>query len=218
MSTKLIGISGKIGSGKDSVAKMLQIHSINQGSETFLCKEDVVKLWNDEIFLHSLDNASPLPIKRFAAILKQFVANLINVDVSLLDNQDFKKTDLPIEWAKYKTPEDFYKTQMTVREIMIAIGDGMRNAVHPDIWVNALFSAYEGEKWLIPDVRYPNEMNRINKLCGTVIRVERPGIQTLDHISEKALDGADFVHTIINDGSLEDLFDKTKLVYDRISL
>src|SRR5690606_16898279 len=60
---------------------------------------------------------------------------------------------------------------------------------------------------VVPDVRFPNEVDAIRKAGGTVIQVVRPG--RLDdgdrHVSETALDGIAFDYTIINDAGLDTL-------------
>lgn len=192
----IIGVSGKIGSGKDTAASMI----------TSLLREEGIKI----------------DTKRFAFKVKQFVADIIGVHVSKLDDQNFKKSFLGPEWNYLigldpNSPWDI--KQMTVREMLIRIGDGMREKVHEDIWVNALFADYKKnffvDNWIIPDLRYPNEKNRIEKLAGVTIRINRPGIEELDHKSEKALDDAKFSYVITNDGSLEDLFEQVKAItYD----
>lgn len=228
---EIIGISGKIGSGKDTVAKLLQMHAWNKKE---ILAPKVFKYDKDYLISHNLDLLDIYPsfsTMRFATKLKQFVADILNIDPVLLDNQDFKMSKLPVEWNKVRNNIDALniKVPMTVREMLIAIGDGMRNCVHPDIWVNALFSQYRpGEyvgttqvgdrmpSWIIPDMRYPNEKERIEKLEGITIRVERPGIKKLDHISETVLDSAQFDWTIINDKDISILFDQTKMIYDDI--
>lgn len=68
----------------------------------------------------------------------------------------------------------------------------------------------EYPNWIITDLRFPDETERIIKEGGVNIRVDRPSIQrdesVVEHSSETALDNYNgFQHRIINDGSLEDL-------------
>jgi hypothetical protein len=221
----IIGISGKIGSGKDTVATLLQAHQYNLRFPFPVSKEEVLSYLDDPTACHYLDKMGEADDQMWKQVLlakklKQFVADILGVPVEKLNEQDFKKSDLPVEWNVI-VPEQFNtKRKMTVRELLIAIGDGMRERVHPDIWVNALFSQYTSEKlkWIIPDVRYPNEVNRIQKLAGTMIRVNRPGIEMIDHISETGLDNYDrFDFVIENDSDLSSLFDKTKTLLNDIN-
>lgn len=219
----VIGISGKIGSGKDTLAQLLQVHIWNerfksQGYLKHQALEGIVAGNLSSLNEYSL-NGRMFKQMLFAKKLKQFVADILGVSVEKLNDQEFKKSNLPVEWNVFQhyTSMGDGKRSMTVRELLIGIGDGMRERVHPDIWVNALFSQYDEEsRWLIPDMRYPNEHERITKLAGVTIRVERPGIATLDHISETGLDNHKFNYTIINDSDLSSLYDKSLELYNEL--
>jgi hypothetical protein len=121
---------------------------------------------------------------------------------------------------------------MTVRNFLQKLGtDGLRDGLHENVWVNALMSDYviiddnllEGEvrkvreedliypNWIITDTRFPNEAEAIRKKHGILIRVERPGVKPINnHPSEVSLDKYNFDHTIINNGSVEELAEKVK--------
>lgn len=123
MHPNIIAISGKIGSGKSTVAKILQQH------------------------------LPEFQIQIFAGRLKQFVADILSVPIEYLDDQDFKKSILGPEWAYFDSvldwskEKDQYKKQMTVRDMLIRIGNGMREKVHPDIWTTALLNQFDIELW-----------------------------------------------------------------------
>ena len=104
------------------------------------------------------------------------------------------------------------------------VGTEMGRSIHPDTWVNALFSEYtfnlrrrqnpdggttiaEGfPNWIITDVRFPNEANIIKEKGGIMVRVKRPTDIAEGHSSETALDDyKEFDYILENDGSLEDL-------------
>lgn len=127
-------------------------------------------------------------------------------------------------WAEVKL------RTMTPRLLLQLLGTECgRQVIHPEIWVNALFADYETNylntptekvrggymevsKWIITDVRFPNEVKAIEDRGGMIIRIERPGIELGTHASETALDDHVFKHTIINDGTIEDLVQKVKHV------
>ena len=113
----------------------------------------------------------------------------------------------------------------------------MRNGLHTNVWVNALFANYnaigykykdcdykviqgkwEYPNWIITDLRFPNEIEAIVERKGITIRVNRPGISLLDHPSETSLDNAEFDYTIVNDSTIEDLVIKVReiLVKEKI--
>ena len=83
--------------------------------------------------------------------------------------------------------------------------------------MNSLFASFIPEKsnWIITDVRFPNEADKILSLSGTLIRLERPGTDSgSTHESETALDNyTKFTHTIINDGGIKDLSDKIQAIF-----
>lgn len=139
--------------------------------------------------------------------------------------------------------------RITVREFLQRLGtEAMRDVIHPNTWVNALFADYkplmslsgieidfaskqsfkDGEpfygpvplehpKWIITDVRFPNEAKAIKDRGGIILRIDRPakvdlGPRRTDwmHPSETALDTWDFDYEIDNDGGVEDLMEKIK--------
>jgi len=93
---------------------------------------------------------------------------------------------------------------LTRREIWQRIGtDAMRNQVHPDVWVNALFRVLDpSENYIITDVRFRNEADAIFAAGGKIFRVLRPNFDSGAplHRSDVDLDGAVF-ETIINPGN-----------------
>lgn len=199
----LIGISGKVGSGKDTIGEIIQK----------LC----------------LTNKGPqFEIKKFAGKLKQTASLLTGIPIEKFEDQEFKKTILGSEWGKptkqnpLNAIEPFkditFVEMMSVRDLLQKLGtEAMRNGLHENVWVNALFADYtEDKQWVITDVRFPNEFKAIKEKGGIVIRVNRPGhgnsMKELAeaHPSETALDGHDFDYVIENDGNLEKLISKVK--------
>ena len=90
---------------------------------------------------------------------------------------------------------DFFAS--SYREILQKIGTTARDMADKDIWVNALFG-YDNEKimgeftwatdyWIIDDVRFPNEANRILGCNGKLIRINRPDAEDNEHIIENSL-------------------------------
>jgi hypothetical protein len=113
----------------------------------------------------------------------------------------------------------------------------MRNGLHPDTWVNALFADYKPvvkewdelgndtlvqyPNWIITDMRFPNEMQAVKANGGITIRVVRPSDKEIPldlHPSETALDDAEFDYEIINDGTIEDLKEKVEGIILHINL
>lgn len=127
--------------------------------------------------------------------------------------------------------EYFELVKLTPRKILQLLGtEAGRNIIHPNIWVNALMSEYKNysrseftkgkgiinpnpvyPNWIIPDVRFPNELAAVKAKGGITIRIERPSVISDDnHESETALDDAEFDYTVINEGTVEELINKVE--------
>lgn len=108
------------------------------------------------------------------------------------------------------------------RQLLQFVGTDIIRSQDENYWVDFLVSilTYFNETWdyvLIPDCRFPNEINEIKKLENKIncnvysVRVERDNfISDLTegqqhHISETALDDFWYDHIIYNDGTLTDL-------------
>lgn len=64
---------------------------------------------------------------------------------------------------------------------------------------------------VIADVRFPHEADAIREMGGEIWRVERPSLKQEDtHASEKEQESIVANYTIINDGTLEELYSKVK--------
>jgi hypothetical protein len=57
-------------------------------------------------------------------------------------------------------------------------------------------------------VRFPNEAEAILRRGGIMIEIVRPGVEQMNHASEIPLPKSLLTHTVINDGSVENLFNK----------
>ena len=112
------------------------------------------------------------------------------------------------------------------REIMQGVGEKMRE-IYEDIWVDTVFNtvipplAEEGfDCFIISDVRYPNEGDRVHHFKGTVVRVDRDAGGSsvgADHPSETAMDDYgewDFI--IDNNGTFEEYYAKVDGLMEEI--
>ena len=184
----IIGISGKAGSGKDTVAKMLEVLYANPD----ISYEDFAN--------KRYKNFADIQIVHFADALKETAQVLFRLGEWETNTQEGKKTT--INWIG-----------KTVRELLQGIGQGLRDAIDSDLWVKILFANTEGwSNYIIADVRYPNEIKAIKERNGILLRIDRKGAGAGNHSSETALD--DYkewdVH-IENNSSIEDLFEAMRI-------
>lgn len=101
-------------------------------------------------------------------------------------------------WAKQRFPE--------VRRLMQVFGtDVVRNLIMQDFWVKKLEERInQNSLVVVSDVRFPDEADLLLGRGGVMIRVEREGVNKLNHISEE-IDGISCDAVINNDQSFEHL-------------
>lgn len=195
----ILGISGRINSGKDTVGRIIQWH-LSSLPKTDVDVQEFLKRLPD--LPQSFD--STWQIKKFATKVKQIASLLLGVSIDKFEDREFKNSYLPREYDTLisipgKRQDGLFGTgekeikQMTVREFLQRLGtEAIRNGLHPNTWVNALFAdykeqfyQYKGEQegfmmlpnWIITDLRFSNEYEAVKKKGGLCIRVER-GTQT----------------------------------------
>ena len=168
----IISISGKIGSGKDTVGEIIQIitkspHFTDKAVESFLGREHINPVFENQ---------------KWANVLKDYVCMAIGCTREQLEDREFKEKELGEEWTNYGYAKGFwyhsdnnpshkimdsvpcskeryeeelkvnwqtaYKQVMTPRLLLQLIGtDSIRNHVHPNYWVNCLMSKYKEYKY-----------------------------------------------------------------------
>ena len=242
----IISLTGNIGCGKDTVAKMIQYYyhkkkyestfnvQYNKCLEFKMTFDEYNKLdWN-----YSYD--SGWQIKKFAYKIKQIAAILVGCKSSDFENEEFKNKELSDEWQIMKTNylfEPTIKSKRTNRWLLQQLGtEAIRNNIHKETWVNALFSEYkpkdglpkhinfEGKliekeliypNWIISDLRFLNEAKSVKDRNGIIIKIVRQSQQKEDsHQSELELNNIIQDYTIENNGTIEDLYDKVKHLLD----
>lgn len=213
----LLGISGKIGSGKDTIAKLMQAVSIPEDA-----------FWYQNAILYATEPGPNLKcdwkIKKFGDKLKEVASLLTSIPREKFEDQEFKMSNLGPEWNIDSHIEAGTPTPMTVREFLQKLGnDSIKLHLHWDTWKNALFIDYktvlqaDGKvgypNWIISDMRYTDECEAIKERGGYTLRVNRPNNPhpVSNHMSETGLDNYDkFDFVINNEGTIEDLVIRVK--------
>lgn len=202
----LIGISGKKLSGKNEVADMLSFLLFKKGTYQQYKEAKDIK----QTFLRAKDykNAElTLPnIHSFAANLKKCLAVCTGIDFHELEDRNVKSSK--ISWL-----------DISYRKLLQEFGEGIRQTVDKNFWVDSLLSQYDDSKnWIISDVRYVEEANAILNRDGILIRINRDtGFDDI-HVSEISLDDFENFGYVIdnNDKSLEDLFNECNYIVEHI--
>ncbi len=168
----IIARNGKIGAGKDTVGKIIQLFTYLNNecdwkeSEKKEALKDLYK-GNIDSLIHDIGigrGYGDWKIKKFAGKLKQIASILTGISIEKFEDQEFKKTFLGEEWSYYYsielpnkilTKENydkasvnqktwFSKHEMTVRDLLQKLGtEALRNGLHENVWVNSLFANYK---------------------------------------------------------------------------
>ena len=109
------------------------------------------------------------------------------------------------------------KTFPGVRAFLQDLGLRVRK-YDENFWINSALNQIElGDKVVITDVRYPNEVQAVKDLGGTLIRITRPGVGPVNaHVSESAVENIDADIEIANCGSLGDLQSLVELTVEEV--
>lgn len=152
----LIGISGKIGSGKDTIGKII----------IWLTSPEDRELWGNDVeaFLKTEPKGYEWEIRKFADKLKDIVCLLIGCTREQLEDADFKNKELGeewwftkrygkiytipnhLEWRKVNQLELNYDNivKPTVRYFLQYLAtELLRDQLHPNVHINALFVDYK---------------------------------------------------------------------------
>ena len=205
----IIAISGKISSGKDTVASIVQKYYLT----------NLLPIRFQKYSINSDRTRTDWEIKKFAYNLKSIVSELTDCKITDLEDQDFKQSTLPDRWVK--------ENLITYRDLMVQLGGSMRE-IHPNFWINILFQEYYKQRtktflnkevgfekfWIISDLRYQNEKEKVESLGGVTIRINSNRSKVLDIVSETELDSEEFDYTIDNNVSLEELILEVHRVLD----
>jgi hypothetical protein len=107
-----------------------------------------------------------------------------------------------------------------IRELLQRFGTEVgRELFGENVWVDlAVNNLTPGDKYVVTDVRFPNEAQKIKEMGGFVYRINRPGVEPPNaHYSERALADWKFDGFVENDGTLDDLAVTAKNLVEEVS-
>lgn len=233
----IIGINAEIGHGKDTLGMILQALTMNNiGTRWKNNPIDYAKAYEGRPNLKG-----GWDIRKFADKLKEIAGLLLGVPRERFEQQEYKSSYLPYAWDITELHgsglrQDGFQggklrpvtKKMTVREFLIRLGDGTRETVHPEIWVNAFMKDYDSTglqastgglqtypNWIATDMRYPNEFEAIKQRGGITVHITRPDAKPsgVDHRSEYALKNHNFDLSVVNT-SFESLLEAAELILE----
>ena len=189
MSCRIIGLAGRMRSGKGSLADICEKYGYKRLYFALQLKNICSK------FLHvSIDELNRLKNEK------------IGIDVDFTnDAVDFfsEETDIPKEIVERVIKG---RHVSSVRDMLQVIGTDLIRTFNMDWYVNKIRDMIEpNNKYVIEDIRFPNEKQLVEDLGGDNWFVVRPQINDVSHhISEESLKWQDFGDkVIVNNKSLE---------------
>lgn len=194
---KIILISGKKQSGKNSIGAFIEELSENPNHIETFAFADVLKNMASDFFY-----------------------DVLNID-GYVEHHNYEKDSFKNKVIPYK----YNERKCTYRKFLQYFGtDFMRELFSDNLWVDNIIDHIKhnlhytaDSMFIITDTRFPNEIERVQKELGKKcdiisLRVERPSLLVNEnaHISETALDDYFFDYTIVNDGTKKELKEKVK--------
>ena len=190
----VFGITGKKGSGKDTAAWWL----INECGFVRIAFADPVKRVAKQLFPHLTDEQcwgsieSKETIDPITGVTPRWIFQKVGTEIGREGQLD-------------------YFDGLGVRGYTVAAALNQFQ-VRPGLtaWIDAAFTGLDPDgRYVLSDVRFPNEAEAVRTHGGTVWRIHRPGASTgkeENHASETEIDNIYADHDIYNDGTITDLY------------
>jgi hypothetical protein len=209
---KIIGISGRKQSGKNTVANYINgdiLKSMNMIEDFFIDSNGMLNVkttdstgkngWGifdvtrkDETFVNYAERElwPYIKVYHFADYLKNICVDLFKLNsVNLYGTDNQKNQPTKFYWEEMPTGPD-KEGIMSHRDFLEYFGTKIIRKIDKDAWVNATLSKIINEKSeiaIIPDVRFPNEVKAIQDAGGIVVRLNRDMFHSKSE-SESSLD------------------------------
>lgn len=201
--TKLIGLHGRAGSGKDTVFSIME-----DTVKDYTFKRDA---FADRLKLSAIRNFKP-----DCTIEDAYdICEVLKSDGFVMLHRDSYDTN-PIAI----TGREFLQHYGTEAHRQVFTDDFWVDAVLPDLEDKYSFGREDVEEWdilVVTDVRFPNEAEAIRKVGGVIWQIYRPQPDESynKHSSEKPLDSNLIDWIVLNDGDLDQLKDQVGRAWDK---
>jgi hypothetical protein len=232
----ILGISGKKHSGKNTVANiihgitlkqmdMVQDWSIDGNGHLNVLIQDGwgvfdVTRRDKEFVAWAENNLYPyIKMYSFADALKWLAVELFDIPEECCFGTEDQKNQIQehLLWQNMVGRSRFWRSgPMTAREFLQYFGTDVMRYMWEPVWVNKCIKDIKREGTLlaiIPDVRFPNEVQIIEEAGGMVLRLTR-NVFDDNHKSETALDNYSFTDYLDNqDDSIDSTIAKVQKFY-----
>ena len=235
--TKIIGISGKKQSGKNTVANiingnvlgrlgMIKGFYIDEAGQLVILTAneknvdgygilDVTRKDKEFVEYAQRELWPYIKVYHFADYLKEMAVNLFGLTPQQVYGSDKQKNvKTALLWEDMPENTNNKTGRMTSREFLEHFGTKIVRKIKNDAWVKSSINKIVGEDSgiaIIPDVRFPNEVQAIQDNGGKVIRLTRDVFNS-DVDAETALDKDKF-----DWGQFDLVIDNSEISIDQLS-
>jgi hypothetical protein len=183
----IIAISGKKGSGKDTVGNMLY-YILNKANDEFIKNpkqfdNSYIKAiesieWDDN-YINRISVKPIFIIKSFAKYLKEICATVLNCNVFDFENRKFKEAV-----SGFKIYQFGNEKYLTNREVLLYFGKLLRND-NEDIFVDKILDEYNycNKNFIITDLRFQNEYFKLIRKSNIIlirINAKNKGLESIN--------------------------------------
>ncbi|CAL1776707.1 deoxynucleoside monophosphate kinase [Acinetobacter phage vB_AbaP_Margaret] len=212
-----IGLIGLAGSGKDTVAVILQ-EALKERGQVFEIDRyaGLLKEAARQVFGENFDDRNVKEVDKFVDL---YLADKI-IDATDYVYLKLNRSDIDLdEWNDLCQKHIDSCTWMSPRKFQQLLGTEVGRAIDPNIWVNYLKN--QDRNLIIPDVRFGNEDVDFNILI-TRHPVPKGKLHASEvfaaelQLSDNPYDYVDYV--IHNDGSIDDLKRKVQQLVNKIKV
>ena len=183
----IIAISGKKGSGKDTIGNMLY-YILNKANDEFIKNpkqfdNSYIKAiesieWDDN-YINRISVEPIFVIKSFAKYLKEICATVLNCSAFDFENRKFKEAI-----SGFKIYQFGNEKYLTNREVLLYFGKLLRND-NEDIFVDKILDEYNycNKNFIITDLRFQNEYFKLIRKSNIIlirINTKNKGLESIN--------------------------------------